>query len=89
MNDQIDFIKNCKTPIHLVYATPSRLAQLVDANALKLNLLRYVIVDYASRDCKLKRFIDMPDLRDEFFKLTHKYLFGLNKEKIKFRFYLA
>lgn len=89
LNEQIDFIEKCKTPIHLIYATPQRLAQLVEAGALNLNLLKYVVMDYMFRDCKLKRFIDMPDLRDEFFKLTHKYLFSLNKEKIKFKFYLA
>lgn len=89
LNEQIDFIEKCKTPIHLIYATPQRLAQLVEAGALNLNLLKYVVMDYMFRDCKLKRFIDMPDLREEFFKLTHKYLFSLNKEKIKFKFYLA
>ena len=89
LNEQIEQLKHIKSPVHLVYATPQRLSQLIEANALKLSLLKYVVIDYTSRDCKLKRFIDMPDLRDEFFKLTHKYLFPLNKEKIKFKFYLA
>ncbi len=89
LQEQIDFIKNSKTPIHLVYATPQRLAQLVEADALKLNLLKYVCIDYTARDCKLKRFVDIPDLKEEFLKFINKFLFKLNKEKIKFKFYLA
>lgn len=89
LNEQIDQLTKSKSPVHLVYATPQRLSQLLEAGALKLGLLKYVVIDYTNRDCKLKRFIDMPDLREEFFKLAHKHLFPLNKDKIKFKFYLA
>jgi protein CMS1 len=89
LNEQIKFIENFKKPIHLIYATPQRLKQLVDAQALRLDQLRYVLIDYTNRDCKQKRFIDMADLREEFIKFTVEDLLKLNKNGIKLKFYLA
>lgn len=89
LKEQIDFLATNKAPVNLVYATPQRLAQLVEANALELDLLRYVVIDYSFRDVKQKRFIDMADIRDEFIKFCFSTLLKLNKEKTRVKFYLA
>ena len=89
LNEQIEMLNKSKTPTHLVLGTPQRIAQLVEANALMLSCVKYVIIDYSHRDCKLKRFIDIPDIRQEFLGFTFKSLFQLNKEKNKFKFFLS
>ena len=89
LNEQVEFLRNSKQPLHLVYATPQRLIQLVAADAIKLEQLRYVVIDYSYRDCKQKRFIDMADIKDEFIKFTFNTLLKLNKNKLKLKFCLT
>lgn len=89
LKEQVEFVQKSKNPIHLVYATPQRLAQLVEAKALKLDLLKYVVIDYTWRDVKQKRFVDMPAIKEEFFKFCFNTLLKLNKDKIQVKFYLA
>ena len=89
LKEQIEFVQKSKNPIHLVYATPQRLAQLVEAKALKLEQLKYVVIDYTWRDIKQKRFLDMPDIKEEFFKFCFNTLLKLNKDKTQVKFYLA
>ncbi len=86
---QIEQIKNLKTPINVVYATPQRLAQLVEAQALMLGQLKYVVIDYTHRDVKQKRFMDMPEIKEEFLKFLFGHLLKLNKNKCQVKFYLA
>ncbi len=86
---QIDQIKKLKTPINVVYATPQRLAQLVEAEALLLDQLKYVVIDYTHRDVKQKRFMDMPEIKEEFLKFCFGCLLKLNKDKCQVKFYLA
>lgn len=85
-----------KTQVHLVYATPQRLIQLLSHEKFNLKQrnqkffkrLRYIIIDYRDRDCKLKRFIDHNEIRLEFFKFFFKYIQPINskfkKNRIKF-----
>lgn len=89
LKEQVEFVKNTKTPIHLVYATPQRLSQLVEANALKIDSLKYIVIDYSFRDVKQKRFIDMPEMREEFIKFCFNSLLKLNKEKTQVKFCLT
>lgn len=86
---QIEFIQKLKTPINIVYATPQRLSQLVEANALSLDELKYLVIDYTHRDVKQKRFMDMPDIKEEFLKFCFTTLLKLNKETNQVKFYLA
>ena len=89
LQEQVDFLGKCKTSTHLIYATPQRLAQLVEAGALRLHQLEFVVVDYWHRDVKQKRFIDMAEIREDFLKLCFGSLLQLNKDKLQLRFYLA
>lgn len=86
---QIDQIKKLKTPINIVYATPQRLVQLVEADALRLTELKYLVVDYTHRDVKQKRFMDMVEMKEEFLKFCFGTLLKLNKNTTQVKFYLA
>ena len=92
--DQIDYIK--KNRINLIFATPNRLLQLLDENDELFHknifrFLKYIILDYTSRDCKLKRLLDINEIREGFLKLFFKYLQPVNckAKKTKIKFYLV
>lgn len=92
LNEQIDFLTNNKSKkknIDIVYATPQRLFQLIESDCFDLEkYLKYVVIDYTHRDIKLKRFVDQNDIKNEFLNLVFKKFIGLNKNKVKFKFYL-
>ncbi|CAF0849740.1 unnamed protein product [Brachionus calyciflorus] len=92
LNEQIEFLNSEKSKrknIDLIFATPQRLAQLIEANCFDLEKnLKYVLIDYSHRDVKLKRFVDQNEIKQEFFNLVFKHLIHLNKRKIQFKFYL-
>ena len=94
--EQIDFLK--KNRVNIVFATPNRLLQLFDdhddcelTRKKFFRFLKYVIVDYTHRDCKLKRFIDINEIRSEFLKLFFKFLQPVNSKakKTKIKLYLV
>jgi hypothetical protein len=90
LDEQIEYIKKQrKQSTHLVYATPKRFEQLLDAECFDLKHLKYVLVDYTHRDVKLKRLFDLHEIRVDFMNLCFKHLLRLNKEKVKFKFLLA
>lgn len=89
LKEQIDSLNKSKHPTHLVYATPARLAQLVEADALKLDQLEFVVVDYWHRDVKQKRLFDMLEIREDFLKFCFNKLLKLNKNRQQVQFYLA
>jgi hypothetical protein len=91
LNEQIEFInsKVKKTHIDVVFATPQRVKQLIDAQCLSTSQLRYVFVDYSFRDCKLKRIVDHDNLRADLYELLFAHLMQRNKKKINLKFYLS
>ena len=95
LGEQVSAIKQLPHPIDVVYATPQRFAQLVEAGCFgRLEQLAYVVVDHKHRDCKLKRFFDQPDIRGGFLRLLFTHLLPLNspeqsRKQIKLRFFLA
>ena len=56
--------------------------------ALRLNSLKYVLIDYEHRDCKQKRIVDIPEVKNDLLNLLFGRLLPLNKEKIKLKFCL-
>ena len=89
LNEQVELIKKLKHDLNLVYATPQRLAQLMQADAIKLEGLKYVMIDYMHRDVKQKRFLDTPEIKMDFLKLFFDWFIKLNKNEINVQFYLA
>lgn len=99
LQKQIEFIKSTshlahqspihESPIQLIYATPKRLLDLIKADCFNLNYLKHVVIDYTFRDCKLKRFFDMPDIKNDFFHLFFEIFMKYNKDKIQIKFFLS
>jgi protein CMS1 len=84
LKNQIELIKNCKNQPHLIFATPQRLMHLINADCFDLGQLKYVLVDYTYRDCKLKRFFDIPEIKNDFLKLFFEHFLKQSQNKIKF-----
>lgn len=94
LNEQIAFInsKLSRDPnysLDIVFATPQRLHQLIDANCISPESTAYVFIDYSFRDIKQKRIIDHDEIRLDLCKLAFKYLLCQNKNQINLNFYLA
>jgi hypothetical protein len=71
LNEQVNYLNS--NEINLIYATPSRLIQLLEAKCIKLNLLKALVIDYKHRDVKLKRFFDLNEIKKEFFNLYFNF----------------
>jgi protein CMS1 len=93
LEEQISFLKTLSkkknSRIDLIYATPKRLHQLLDSDCFSLVSLKYVMIDYSFRDVKQKRFIDINDIKKDFFDLYSNHLMNLNREETIVKYYLA
>jgi hypothetical protein len=94
--EQIDFLK--KNRVNLIFATPNRLNQLLADNddvfrGKFLKQIKYLVIDYTNRDCKLKRFIDINEIRSEFIKLFFDFIQTANCKakngKVKIKIHLV
>jgi len=81
--EQIDYLK--KHTVHLALGTPKRFFQLIEAAALRLRHLRYIILDWNFKDEKQRRLIDVPETRTDLMELFAKHLipFLVQREKCK------
>ncbi|KAM5275221.1 protein CMSS1 isoform 4-T4 [Hipposideros larvatus] len=58
-----------KRAVHLAVGTPGRIKELVKQGGLDLNPLKFLVFDWNWRDQKLKRMMDIPEIRKEVFEL--------------------
>ncbi|RDD37139.1 Protein CMSS1 [Trichoplax sp. H2] len=73
-----------KGKVHFAVATPNRVHKLVTEDALKLDKLKYVILDWNYRDAKERRLLDIVEIREDITQLLLKYFVPLAKEgKVK------
>ena len=75
LSEHIAYVK--KTPINIAVGTPGRIKGLVDAEdgVLKLEKLRYIIVDANYTDSKRRTIFDIPETaRDLFGVLVHEQI---------------
>ncbi|XP_020506893.1 protein CMSS1 isoform X1 [Labrus bergylta] len=69
---------------HIGVGTPGRISALVEKDGLNLQALRYVVLDWNWRDQKLRRMVDIPEIKLDFMKLLENgILSGCKKEKVK------
>ncbi|KAL6777808.1 hypothetical protein ACKKBG_A15725 [Auxenochlorella protothecoides x Auxenochlorella symbiontica] len=61
------------TVMHVAVGTPNRLIKLIEAGALKLGRLRYVVVDVAM-DAKKRTVLDMAETKSDFWTLFASHL---------------
>ncbi|XP_037764272.1 protein CMSS1 isoform X1 [Chelonia mydas] len=66
--------------IHLGVGTPGRIKALVEQDGLSLNSLKYLILDWNWRDQKLRRMIDIPEIRKETIDLLEMGIIKLCRE---------
>ncbi|XP_072369606.1 protein CMSS1 isoform X4 [Scyliorhinus torazame] len=67
VEEQIKWLS--KGVIHLGVGTPGRVRNLIDRDGLSLQSVKYVILDWNWRDQKLRRLIDIPEVKQETLKL--------------------
>ncbi|XP_068186188.1 protein CMSS1 [Antennarius striatus] len=69
---------------HIGVGTPGRIGALVEKEGLNLRALRYLVLDWNWRDQKLRRMVDIPEVRLDFLKLLQSgILNGCREDKIK------
>ncbi|XP_053562031.1 protein CMSS1 [Bombina bombina] len=61
--EQIKFLE--KNVIHLGVGTPARIKALIEKDGLTLESLKYVVFDWNWRDQKLRRMMDIPEVKLE------------------------
>lgn len=69
-----------KSVIHIGVGTPGRIAALIEEGGLKLQALKYVVLDWNWRDQKLRRMMDVPEVKLDFLKLLQSGVLNGCKE---------
>ncbi|XP_060028158.1 protein CMSS1 isoform X4 [Erinaceus europaeus] len=70
-----------KRVVHLGVGTPGRIKELVKQGALLLNPLRFLVFDWNWRDQKLRRMMDIPEIRKETCELLEMGILSLCKSE--------
>ncbi|XP_025069622.1 protein CMSS1 [Alligator sinensis] len=78
IKDQMNLLEKCVT--HLGVGTPGRIKALVEQDGLSLNSLKYLILDWNWRDQKLRRMIDIPEIKKETIDLLEMGIIKLCQE---------
>lgn len=82
VNEQIEKLE--KNIIHLGVGTPNRILKLIETEGLKLDHLKYLIVDWSWTDVKKRSIYTMPDVKNDFMKLFQTYFLAKCKvDKLK------
>ncbi|XP_027268280.1 protein CMSS1 isoform X6 [Cricetulus griseus] len=79
VREQVKFLEN--RVIHLGVGTPGRIKELVKQDGLNLNPLKFLVFDWNWRDQKLRRMMDIPEIRKEVFELLDMGVFSLCKSE--------
>ncbi|XP_078372540.1 protein CMSS1-like [Oculina patagonica] len=77
MSEQEEFLES--HVVHFGIGTPSRILKLLKSDSLKTSRLKYVILDWTWRDQKLRRMIDISEVREELISLLKDFIFPLAK----------
>ncbi|XP_072300888.1 protein CMSS1 isoform X2 [Eucyclogobius newberryi] len=67
---------------HIGVGTPGRISALIEQEGLHLQSLRYVVLDWNWRDQKLRRMVDIPEIKLDFMNLLEKFLRNCKEFKI-------
>uniref|UniRef100_A0A4W6D9J3 Cms1 ribosomal small subunit homolog n=1 Tax=Lates calcarifer TaxID=8187 RepID=A0A4W6D9J3_LATCA len=54
---------------HIGVGTPGRISALIEKEGLNLQALRYLVLDWNWRDQKLRRMVDIPEIKQDLMKL--------------------
>ncbi|XP_054981466.1 protein CMSS1 isoform X3 [Sorex araneus] len=67
--------------VHLGVGTPGRIKELVKQGGLNLNPLKFLVFDWNWRDQKLRRMMDIPEIRKDVFELLETGVLSLCKSE--------
>ncbi|XP_025769295.1 protein CMSS1 [Puma concolor] len=70
-----------KRVVHLGVGTPGRIKELIKQGGLNLNPLKFLVFDWNWRDQKLRRMMDIPEIRKEVFELLEMGVLSLCKSE--------
>ncbi|XP_041528948.1 protein CMSS1 isoform X2 [Microtus oregoni] len=79
VQEQVNLLE--KRVIHLGVGTPGRIKQLVKQDGLNLNPLKFLVFDWNWRDQKLRRMMDIPEIKKEVFELLEVGVLDLCKSE--------
>ncbi|XP_031725229.1 protein CMSS1 isoform X2 [Anarrhichthys ocellatus] len=83
MEEQVKLLQKGVT--HIGVGTPGRISALIEKEGLSLQALKYVVLDWNWRDQKLRRMMDVPEVKLDFMKLLQGgILNGCKENKVKF-----
>ncbi|XP_033473424.1 protein CMSS1 isoform X1 [Epinephelus lanceolatus] len=69
---------------HIGVGTPGRISALIEKEGLSLQALKYLVLDWNWRDQKLRRMVDVPEVKLDFMKLLESGILNACKEdKVK------
>ncbi|XP_032828494.2 protein CMSS1 isoform X2 [Petromyzon marinus] len=63
-----------KQPVHLAAGTPGRIKKILDLDGMTLDSLKYLVLDWNWRDQKLRRLIDIPEVKTDVLELLQKFI---------------
>ncbi|XP_058478159.1 protein CMSS1 [Solea solea] len=82
IDEQVNLLQNNVT--HIGVGTPGRISALIDNDGLNLQSLKYMVLDWNWRDQKLRRMVDIPEVKLDFMKMLESgILKGCKEGKIK------
>ncbi|XP_062259414.1 protein CMSS1 [Platichthys flesus] len=82
IEEQVNLLQKGVT--HIGVGTPGRISALIEKDGLTLKSLRYVVLDWNLRDQKLRRMVDIPEIKLDFMKLLEGgILTGCREGKFK------
>ncbi|KAM9804885.1 protein CMSS1 [Neosynchiropus ocellatus] len=67
VEEQVKLLQRSVT--HVAVGTPGRISALVEREGLSLSALRYLVLDWNWRDQKLRRLVDIPEVKLDLLKL--------------------
>ena len=83
ITDQVKMLN--KAGAHFAVGTPNRISSLIQSDALNQEETYYVIIDWNWRDVKLRRIVDVPEVRQDLFELLRKYVIPATRTGEKLR----
>uniref|UniRef100_UPI00358DE9EE protein CMSS1 isoform X1 n=2 Tax=Myxine glutinosa TaxID=7769 RepID=UPI00358DE9EE len=75
MEEQQKFLSS--HTVHVGVGTPARITALMVKGFLKTSSLQYVVIDWNWQDQKLRRLVDIPELKVELFELFRSFVIPL------------
>eukprot|EP00066_Takifugu_rubripes_P017835 XP_011607101.1 PREDICTED: protein CMSS1 [Takifugu rubripes] len=67
---------------HIGVGTPGRVSALIENDGLNLKSLRYLVLDWNWRDQKLRRMVDIPEIKLDFMKMMESGILKGSKEDV-------